>query len=292
MQIAADSIDHSVKRQAILAGAGIFIATILFIFGRTTEPKKAAVPTPRPAVQTFNAEEFIQKEKQKLTASQAVYLAALETNSSRGEPSSQQFEAFTKIANFWKDSVRSFEPYAYYISKAAKLDNSEKNLTFAAQLFLSSLRGEQDEAKLNWEADEAIGLFEKAIVLNPANEDLKIGLGSSYVFGKGRSGDAQQTMKGVQELLGVVRRDSNNMKAQLVLGVGGSLSGQYDKAIARLLKVVERDPTNAEAVAFLADSYAGKGDKLEAIRWYTISKRLINDPHYTKEVDERIRTLQ
>ena len=123
-------------------------------------------------------------------------------------------------------------------------------------------------------------------------EDLKIGLGSCYVFGKGRNGDPQQTMTGIQELLGVVRRDSTNMKAQIVLGIGGYISGQYDKAISRFQKVIINEPNNLEAIAFLADTYAAQGNKTEAIKWYNISKRLANDENYTKEVDERIKLLE
>ena len=65
------------------------------------------------------------------------------------------------------------------------MDKSEKNLTFAAQLILDNLRAEPDEAKLNWKTAQAIALFEKAIELNPDNDDLKVGLGSCYIFGKG-----------------------------------------------------------------------------------------------------------
>jgi cytochrome c-type biogenesis protein CcmH/NrfG len=99
-------------------------------------------------------------------------------------------------------------------------------------------------------------------------------------------------MKGIQQLLSVVRKDSNNMKAQMMLGVGGYVSGQYDKAIERLQKVIKAQPDNVEAVAFLADTYAAKGDKAEAIKWYNVSKRLVNDPHYSQEVDDRIKTLR
>ena len=73
---------------------------------------------------------------------------------------------------------------------------------------------------------------------------------------------------------------------------GGYVSGQYDKAIERLQKVIKAQPDNVEAVAFLADTYAAKGDKAEAIKWYTVSKRLVNDSHYSQEVDERIKTLR
>jgi len=282
-----------VKKQFILAGTGLLVVALLFLFGRTTEPKKPMeAGMPAQAAKTFDVQQFISKAKASLTPTQSIYLSKLENGISRGDVPAQQVVAFQGLAAFWKDSMRMFEPYAFYISEAAKLDNSEKNLTFAAQLFLENLRGESDEAKLNWETTEAIGLFEKAIQLNPTNDDLRIGLGSCYVYGKGRSGDPQATMKGIQELLSVVRKDSNNMKAQMVLGIGGYVSGQYDKAIDRLKKVISKEPNNMEAIAFLADTYAAKGDKEEAVKWYTLSKKLANNPHYTEEVDRRINQLK
>ena len=280
------------KAQQILAGSGILLVALLFFFGRTSEPKKALPAQAGKPAQNFNIQDFISQSKQQLSASQLAYLTNIEKEQGNNRPDSAQITTYQAIANFWKDSARIFEPYAFYISEAAKLDNSEKSLTFAAQLFLNNLRGERDEARLNWLTTEAIGLFEKAIAINPNNDDLRIGLGSCYVFGRGKSGDPQQTMKGIQELLAVVRKDSNNMKAQMILGVGGSLSGQYDKAIVRLQKVVEKEPNNLEAVSYLADTYAAKGDHAEAIKWYSLLKRLVNDPHYSKEVDDRIKMLQ
>jgi cytochrome c-type biogenesis protein CcmH/NrfG len=99
-------------------------------------------------------------------------------------------------------------------------------------------------------------------------------------------------MKGVRQLLDIVERDPNNMKAQLVLGIGGVISTQYDKAIQRLTLVVTKQPDNLEAVSWLADAYAAKGDKANAVKWYEFSKRLENNPQFSKEVDERIRQLQ
>ena len=244
------------------------------------------------AAKQFNINQFILQSKAKLTTSQSIALGKLEHSVTRGDVASQLINANTQLAKFWKDSIHSFEPYAFYLAEAAKLDKSEKNLTFAAQLILDNLRGEADEAKINWKAEQAITLFEQAIAIDPTNDDLKVGLGSCYVFGKGRIGGPAETMKGIQELLGVVRRDSTNMKAQFVLGVGGFVSGQYDKAIDRLQKVIKAEPDNVEAIAFLADTYAAKGNKDEAIKWYTISKRLANNPEYSKEVDERIKQLR
>ena len=280
------------KKQVILIGAGIILIIALFFGGSTIAPSKPIIPLKSSAIQAFDIQQYILDSKQQLSPSQAIYLSQLENNITRGDLPKQKIEAQTAIANFWKDSVQLFEPYAFYISMAAKLDNSEKNLTFAAQLILNNLRSEHDEAKLNWQTTEAIDLFEKAIALNPDNDDARIGLGSCYIFGKGKTGDPQQTMKGILELLSVVRKDSMNMKAQMMLGVGGYVSGQYDKAIARLTKVVTQEPDNLEAMAFLADTYAASGNKIEAIKWYQISKRLANNAAYSKEVEERIKSLE
>ena len=282
------------KKQLILVSAGIVLLFTLFLFGRTTSNKSlaAAEKTDKSSVKAFDIAQYIALEKAKLTPNQYIIATKLDNSLIAANSAVNKIEANQALAAFWKDSAKSFEPYAFYISEGSKLDNSEKNLTFAARIFLNNLRAEKDEVKLNWETTSAINLFERALKLNPDNDDLKIGLGSCYIYGKGRNGNPQETMQGIQQLLSVVRKDSNNMQAQMMLGVGGLVSGQFDKSIERLNKVVTLQPQNAEAVAYLADAYAGKGDKENAVKWYNVSKRLLNNPHYTEEVDARIKTLK
>jgi tetratricopeptide (TPR) repeat protein len=283
------------NKQLVLAAIGLILIASMFFLGRTVAKKNTPVAdghNHQAEAATFTIKEYIIAAKQKLTAEQLVTLGKLENSVTRGDVLNQQIIANNQLANFWKDSIHSFEPYAYYLSAAAKLENSEKNLTFAAQLMLDNLRTEQDGAKLNWKAEQAVQLFEQAIKLNPESDDLKIGLGSCYIFGRGRTGKPEETMKGIQQLLAVVRKDSANMKAQMILGIGGFLSGQYDKAIDRLTKVVKAEPNNLEAIAYLADANANKGDKAEAIKWYRIMKRVSNNPEYGKEIDDRIKLLQ
>ncbi len=280
------------KKQYLIGAIGFAFVLILFYFGKTTTETKPVQQMKPEASNQFDVQQFILQEKQKLSPELSKSITDIENAYLQTADKSKKIIGLNTTANFWKDTAQNFKLYAFYNSEAAKLDNSEKNLTFAAQQFLTLLRDEHDEAMLAWESDEAIRLFQEAIKLNPNNEDLKIGLGSSYVFGKGRNGDPQETMKGIQELLGVVRRDSTNMRAQLVLGIGGYVSGQYDKAISRLTKVIIAQPDNLEAIAFLADTYAAQGNKADAIKWYNVSKRLANNPEYSKEVDNRIKLLE
>ena len=282
------------KQQLILTGIGILLISLLFFVGTTVANKETIIipAAAKSLTPQFSLDKYLLTAKQKLPVNQQNYLANLENSVKRGDVREQQIKAFNQLSVFWKDSAQNLDLYNFYTAESAKLVNSEKNLTFAAQLILRDLRNEEDLAKRGWKAEEAISLFEKAIELNPINDSLKVGLGSCYVFGKGMAGDAQSTMKGIQQLLQVVKNDSANMQAQLVLGIGGVISTQFDKAVDRLQTVVKNEPANIEAISWLADAYAGKGDKPNALKWYEISKRIINNPAYSKEVDERIKLLK
>ncbi len=282
------------KQQLVLLGTGLIILSFLFFFG-TTVAEKEILSTPDPSSVTtpkFNVENYILEAKKSLSEGQLNYVNKLENSISRGDVKEQQIKVYDRLSSFWDDSVHNHDLHNYYTTESAKLVNSEKNLTFAAQLMLSDFRKEQDPVKRGWKSERAVELFEQAIVLNPNNDELKIGLGSCYVFGKGMAGDPQETMKGIQQLLQVVRKDSTNMHAQLVLGIGGIISNQLDKGIERLNKVVRAEPGNLEAISWLADGYAAHGDKQNALKWYEISKRIVNDPAYSKEVDQRIKMLK
>jgi tetratricopeptide (TPR) repeat protein len=282
---------NAYKNQLILSFSALALVAILFFAGKTSKPNKPKEDNAKQANKIFDINSLINQENAKLTQSQLNYINGV--NQLDTTNINQKNKKVELLANFWKDSVPNIDLYAFYKSEASKLVNSEKNLTFAAQLFLESLRAEKDEAKLNWKTNQAISLFEKALVLNPNNEDLKIGLGSSYIFGgKSRNGNAAETMKGIQTLLEVVRRDSTNMKAQMVLGIGGLVSGQFEKAIPRLEKVVKAQPNNIEAISFLADAYGATGKKEEAIKLYNQTKKMVNNPKYSLEVDEHIKNLK
>ena len=280
------------KKQILLAAGALLITTLLFLFGKTSLPVDHSMNAkPEMAVQKFDIEQFINESKQKFSPAQTLQYNKLE-NVVRGDVQTQATESYLAMAKFWRDTIKVFEPYAYYTSRAAKLENSEKSLNFAGQLFLNGIRSETDPSKINWQTTQAVELFEKALAIDPNNTEAKIGLGSAYIFGNANSANPTEAMKGIQQLLAVVREDSTNMRAQLMLGIGGMVSGQTPNAIKRLEKVVAAEPNNIEAIAFLADAHASAGNKEEAIKWYEASKNLIKDPHYVEEVNNRIKQLK
>ena len=277
------------KRQQIvvLAGATLLFC-IIYFFGRTVPPKKPGQQAATAKDSLFNVDRVLEASRMQLTAEQRARVALLENSAQRAAGNDQQIEAYKQIAAFYRDSAHLLVPFAYYTGKAAKLENSEKSLTFAARFFLESARKQDDEGLKNWMAKESKQLFEKALLLNPDNDSLKVGLGSCYIFGN----VADNPMQGIMMIREVAERDPSNMYAQYMLGVGGLLSGQADRAVERLSIVAANQPDNVEVKLLLAEAYERKGDKQNAVKWYESVRPHIANPEILQEIDRRIQSLK
>lgn len=279
------------KEQILVIGGGLVLLLAIYFFGTTVPAKKeAAVATPASA-QSFDIQAAIKGATAKLPEQQQTYVSGLSEAVVRGDVKEQQIRTYRQLAKFWSDSAKAFIPFAYYTSQAAKLENSEKSLTFAAQLLLDNLRGIDQPDIKTWLAGESKELFEKAIVLNPESDSLQIGLGSTYIFGA-PADNPQEVMKGIQQILAVSRKDSTNLYAQKMLGIGGIISGQYDKAVERLEKVSRATPRDLEVLLMMAEGYERKGDKAKAVEAYQKAAAFIENPALKTELNKRIQQLQ
>lgn len=280
------------KQQLFVVAGGLFLLILLFFFGNQIPPPKPIQKNTtkenteeKPSIST---EKLITHAKEKLNPSELQYVISLENSVKRGDVKNQQIKAYKQLAAFWKDTVQLFIPYAYYTSEAAKLENSEKSLTFAAHLFLSNLQTEPQPAMQNWLATNAKVLFEKSLVINPDNDSSKVGLGSCYLFGN----ISDNPMEGIRMIRNVVEQNPNNLFAHMMLGLGGIKSGQIDKAIEHFKFITEKQPNNVEAALNLAEAYDRHGDKADAVKWYQVVKGLVNNPEAQKELDNRIKAIK
>jgi len=280
------------KPQWITLATALILVAILYMFGRVVPEKKAnTTRQPDLADHPVSIDSILFDAKKRLDATQIVRLNALENSVVRGNVNEQKLKAYHQLAHFWADTGQIFEPYAWYEAEAARLENSEKSLTFAAHLFLQNMRGENDQPLRTWKALEAKDLFERSLKINPQNDSSIIGLGACYIFG----GISATPMEGILKVRAVADKDSSNIFAQEVLGHGSMYSGQYDKAIARFETVYrlskKNEDTQLEACLMLAEAYERKADRLSAINWYKKSLMLIKNQEVKKEVNKRIDEL-
>jgi cytochrome c-type biogenesis protein CcmH/NrfG len=132
---------------------------------------------------------------------------------------------------------------------------------------------------------QAAELLEKAVAINSSNIAAKVKLAQSYTDGTG------ETMKGVLMLREVAQADPSNLAAGITLGRLAVQSGQFDKAITRLEKLLIAHPKNTEAMYFLAESYKGQGNTAKAKELFNECKKIVNNPNFTKEIDDYIKTF-
>jgi predicted Zn-dependent protease len=278
------------KSQVLLVGAAATLLIVLVAFGRTIpHSDKKAMPT---AVhmhdgqegQPIAFDELLASAKQKAPAEKLLSITTWENKVVRGDVKNQQIAAYRQLYASW-DSLHQLPIAAYYLGEAAKLENSEKSLTFAANLFLEHLDHAEDPAIMKWESQQAIALLDKAIALNPGNDSLKVKQALLYM-------NTGEPMTGVAKLKEVVAADPDNVEAQLTLANLAIQSNQFDKAIERMETFVQRHPDEAKAIFVLAEAYRSKGDTKKAVALFEQCKQLLADPSLKAEIDNYIKSIQ
>jgi tetratricopeptide (TPR) repeat protein len=270
---------------AILLVLGLFAATQNQFFGDTRRVAQSSSSSQQSPTLTIDS--ILYHAKEPLSHDQVTRLASLENTVSRGDVMSQQIHAYHELARFWKDSGRAFAPFAWYTGEAARLENSEKSLTFAARLFLEGLKNENDPQLKQWEALQAKDLFERSLKINPANDSNQVNLGAVYLYG-----GLASPMEGIGMIRKVVEKDSTNTHAHMTLGDASLMSGQLDKALERYKTVARLEPDNLEAIFRVAEIYERMEKPKDAVAWYSKSLPYIDIPGLKTEVENRIKQLK
>lgn len=271
---------------------------LLLAFGRTT-PKAGQKPAAGETAQEhdhadheaaaggFSIDTVLAMSKKELPADQALRLDLLEQSITRGDVVKQKLDVYHQLAHFWKDTAKAFIPYAWFTAESARLENSEKSLTFAAQIFLNQLTQVENEQTRHWMAEQAKDLFEKTLSVNPANDSAQVGLGATYLYG-----GIGTPMEGIGKIRAVVEKDSTNVYAQMTLATASLMSGQKQKAQERLETVLKLQPQNIQAILMLGDLYEKDGNKDQAIQWYSKAVKLVQRADIKAELEKRIEALK
>lgn len=281
----------------IAIAAAIAITAFLYWGGNTTPPAKTqgtanqqpqqmagGAPGPN-TVKPASFDSLLTASRGQLPKTAADTVKTIENELKAIRDSSQMASVFIRLAHVWE--VNKQAPVAaYFGAQAAKLEKSEKKLNFAGQFFLDLMHEGTSPEMQQWEAQQAIDCFNRALVIDPAYDSAKIGLATCYIEGTG------ETMQGVQLLLGITRDNPGNIPAGMLLGRLAIRSGQYDKAQKRFEGLLELYPDNTEAMYYLAEVYKDKGEKDKAIALFEQCKKLVNKPEFSQEVDKYINTFK
>lgn len=212
-------------------------------------------------------------------------LSALEAQIAQQKDSAQMVDFYEKSAELWMEHKQG-PMVAWNKGVAAHLAQSEKKLTFAGQLYLGLMHDATTESMAAWEAAEAVKHLNEALVLNPNNDTTKLALATAYIEGTG------SPMAGVSILREMITKDPDHIPANLLLGKLSIQSGQFDKAVERLEHVLTLEPKNREALYFLGEAQKGKGEKDKAIATFRKLEGIVNNPDFTKDIEEYISSFK
>ena len=277
------------KPQLILILSGLLLFSVLYFFTPRFTAKEAIASNQSAENQVVTTESILNTAKLALSESQKISLLSIENQLIKAKNAQDSLKSYKALTKFWADSAQKLAPYLYFSYSAALLENSEKSLTFAAQLLVDNLlTPDAPPALLPWIAGNAKVLLEKALVINPKNDSAKINLGACYLFGN----LSDNPMQGITKIKEVVDIDSTNTYGQFILALGGKKSGQYDKAIERFLTVIKIQPNHIEAMIHLAECYELTDQKALAIEWYTKVSNSVNIPEAKEAISKRIKELK
>lgn len=175
---------------------------------------------------------------------------------------------------------------AYYMVKQAYRLNSVSAFIKAGDYNAQLLQTAPDEKAHNYLMHNVVDCYEKAVDLDSNIIENKLRLASAYIEG------SQNPMQGIGILRNIVAKDSNNVDAQLMLARFGIVSGQFDKAIVRLEKVLYLQPQNTEALVLMAQAYENSGNIPGAIEMLEKLKKNVKEPGVIKEIDAKIAELK
>ncbi len=271
------------RNQLIVISACTALLIAIYFFGSTKKPKDDgaapmgghAQPQQQAAQpEALDIESYIAEIKSKAPAATQQTLDAAE-----------KAQQYPELIDTYKKMDKPLA-VAYYVVKEANRANTLKQYVNAGDYNSALMQSAPDDKARKFLGANAIVCYKKAVDMDSANTDNRIRLAGAYMEEGG------QPMSGVLMLLDIVKKDSTNVDAQLMLGRFGLISGQIDKAIARFEKVLYLQPQNSEALFLLAEAYNDQGNKQKAIDLLERCKKAVKDPATKKDIEKAIETIK
>lgn len=281
------------SKQAIIIGAVVLLVAFLFTrdIKGLVKPKEQTKAAPAagpmaaqaPAAAEINLQEVSSAGKNLISASLATEITTLE-NAYKSASEDNKLKEAKLLAKKW-DDVEQAIPSALYLEIIAGKEQTLNNWLSAGNTFMKAFDNTRDSLLQPALLQKANAAYTNAIAIDSNSNDAKTGLGITIVNGMGAP------MSGIAMLMDVVKKDPENLKANMSLGTFAMKSGQFDKAIIRFKSIVAMKPS-PDAYFYLATAYENLGKNTEAIEAYEKSKKLAANATLSKFIDDKVIALK
>jgi len=242
------------KAQIGLLGSAIVLFAIIYFGGNTKSPTQKQAESTRVFSATSTDINVLLKEaKKKLAAQDMNSLDALEHELTLSESdSSASLKVLMSLSGLWF-KLNHPAISGHYAELIAGQLQTEDAWSKAGTTYAICVQREKEDKVLQFCTDNAVAAFEKASSINPDNLAHKVNLAVVYA----ENPPKEDVMRGVTMLLDMNRNYPDNIAVLNNLGRLAIKTGQFDRALARLEKVLSLDSNNPVAICLLADAYQG-----------------------------------
>ncbi|MCB0704989.1 MAG: tetratricopeptide repeat protein [Saprospiraceae bacterium] len=260
------------NKQWLALGAFLVLFLVLYFQCETKPPTQQAIEKSR----ALNAEStdinaLLKEAKVGLESREANDILAAEAQLNDATSDSTRVEAFKGLASVWYAAGKP-EISGYYAELVAEIEEQAEPWAIAGTTFSICLQQTQAEKIKSFCRDHAIQAFENAISINSSDTDSRINLALIYT----EAPPADQPMKGILMLRELNEQFPENTSVLINLGRLGIQTGQFDKAIGRLEKAYELNPTDLRAACLLAEAYRGLGNEVESAKYASLCQQGTN----------------
>jgi len=241
---------------------GFFTALFLVLYlgcDTKSEKHKDLEKSRATKFELLSIDRIINESKEKINIGARTEILQLEERLKNVELDSQKVQYYKTLASIWfSENVPLVS--GHYAEKISEINNDIDSWSIAGTTY--SIAAQRTEEV---EKEYAIGksrlAFEKALSMDSENIDTKINLALTYV----EAPLEDNPMKGILMLVEMNQKHPENVPVLMQLARLSIKTGQLDKAVVRLTKVIELRPTFREAHCMLSEVYKQKGDMAKAM---------------------------
>lgn len=245
----------SMTRQQLITVFSFLSLFLLLYFVFDTKPKnKQKLDRTNTVNNNVDIDVELKNAKSKLIQDSLIVINNLESELISSNNDTAKTEILKKISGWWYRQ-KNFALAGLYAEKVAEIENNDVAWAIAATTFAEGTGSTDDQTK-KFCIDKSRSSFEKAVALAPNNIAHKVNLALSFADNP----PADNPMKGIQMLLELGKENPDESIVQLTLAKLAIKTGQYDKATARLQKLLDKNPNDNNANCLLFEIYSIQGN--------------------------------
>jgi tetratricopeptide (TPR) repeat protein len=238
------------NRPQYIAIAGAIALFFTLYFGcdvKSKEQEKADIARSM-TTDILSPESLIAEATKALNGSQRAEIQSL-TSKAEAEKTPSVLEALSKA---WHDAGHD-EVAAVYAERIATTDKTDERWSIAGANYYLALQKAEDPTMREFCSRKAVECFQNAASLNPSKIEHRLNIALCFA----ENPPQDNPMKGILQLRELDAQNPDNVPVNFHLARLAIKTGQFDRAIGRLEKVLTKEPNNAKLLCLLADAYAG-----------------------------------